>query len=85
MGSYGDVWLQCGFCARAGKCTLEDIDGVTQLNDIDGVGLLCDPCQERGPPHAEYLGKILRHKLTGDSTVFHCIAGFAYSVYFENT
>ena len=59
--------------------------GVSQLSDIDGVGLLCDPCQERGPPHAEYLGKILRHKLTGDSTVFHCIAGFAYSVYFENT
>ena len=47
---------------------------MSQWIDIDGVGLLCDPCQERGPPHAEYLGKILRDKLRGDSAVFHGIA-----------
>ena len=43
MGSDGDSWLRCSWCAAP------------WLRRIDGIGLLCGPCEDRGcPPHYNY-------------------------------
>jgi len=56
-------------------------DGVAPLIDIDGVGLLCDPCYDRScPPHYDYVGRILVSKLGGTTELAHTIANFAYRI-----
>ena len=51
MGSYGDRWLRCAECGRWGKCMLPENlpPDVPSLIDIDGVGVVCDPCLEVRP------------------------------------
>ena len=59
-------------------------EGVAILWDVDGPGLLCDPCQVRGePPHCDYLRKLLRAKfaLGGEEYVLRTIAMYAYPLY----
>jgi hypothetical protein len=77
MGSYGDTWLRCTWCAKWGKCPCF----VILDRDIDGTGTLCDPCYYRGcPPHYEYLGKLLAARLTAAPEVLEAIAAFAYPI-----
>ena len=54
MGSYGDRWLQCTYCGKWGKCLEHPLPiGTPSLLDVDGSGVLCDPCYDRGyPPHS---------------------------------
>ena len=54
MGSYGDAWLQCTYCGKWGKCLEHPLPiGTPSLLDVDGSGVLCDPCYDRGyPPHS---------------------------------
>ena len=65
MGSYGDRWLYCTFCGKRGKNLLHPLPvGTPSLIDIDGTGILCDPCYDRGcPPHYDWLENMLRTKL----------------------
>ena len=70
------------------------IDGVAELTDVDGIGLLCEPCHVRGwPPHYDYLRELLRAKifrippyddlrepLAGED-IMHSIAMYAYPDY----
>jgi len=59
-------------------------EGVVILTDVDGAGLLCDPCYVRGePPHCEYLRKLLMAKfaLAGEEYVLRTIAMYAYPLY----
>ena len=55
-------------------------EGVAILFDVDGIGLLCELCDVRnGPPHYEYLHKLLRAKLADKNQVY-AIANFAYPI-----
>ena len=55
-------------------------EGVAILVDADGIGLLCELCDVRtGPPHYEYLHKLLRAKLADKNQVY-AIANFAYPI-----
>ena len=60
MGSYGDVWLRCRWCARWGKCTYA-LCGAEPLIGVDAVGgVLCEPCINRGcQPHPDWLRRLL--------------------------
>ena len=66
MGSYGDEWVQCEFCDRWGKCTRWWWDYTRDcwadgFFDVDGVGVLCEACLDRGcPPHAADLQALFR-------------------------
>ena len=81
MGSYGDEWLQCALCRRPGKCLLDLPADVAQLIDVDGVGPLCNPCYDRGPPHYAYLERLLKPKLgIANAELVESIANFAYKV-----
>ena len=65
MGSYGDRSLQCTWCGTWGKCMIdEDLPiGTPGLIDIDGIGVLCDPCYYRGyPPHYDWVQNLLKTK-----------------------
>ena len=44
MGSHGDVWLRCSWCAKRGKCLWDLPPDVPPLTDCDGIGQLCDAC-----------------------------------------
>ena len=82
MGSYGDRWMQCSWCNRWGKTVPDNLRPwwVPGLWDIDGIGLLCDTCNDHGfPPHDRYVQAIL--KVSGLSS--ELIAAFAYPVYAE--
>ena len=61
-----------------GKCLADLPEDVPSLIDVDGIGVLCDPCVERGPPHYEYLKKILGAKLGDVANLVESIAEFAY-------
>ena len=65
MGSYGDRWLQCSWCGKWGKCLERPLPiGTPSLIDVDGLGVLCDPCCDRGyPPHYDWLEKMFATKL----------------------
>ena len=67
---------------RSGKCLDDQPADVPQLTDADGVGILCDPCGDRGrPPHYDYLERLLKPKLgTGGAELVGHIADFAYVV-----
>ena len=53
---------------------------VPRLIDIDGVGVLCDPCSDRQwPPHYDYLDHLLGAKLAGPTMVY-AIANFSYPI-----
>ena len=81
MGSYGDAWLHCTWCRRSGKCLLDMPEDVTPLTDIDGIGVLCDPCCHRGcPPHYEYLERLLEPKLGAVAEIAERIINFTYVV-----
>ena len=84
MGSYGYRWLQCSWCDRWGMCTPDDYRPywVPGLTDVDGIGVLCDPCVNRWwPPHAEYLQRLLPVSRTSSEL----IAAYTYPVYAEVT
>ena len=56
-------------------------EGNAPLTDVDGIGLLCDPCLARGrPPHYDYLRKLFRTNfaITVDEYVLVTIAMYAY-------
>ena len=77
MGSHGDSWVQCVWCSIWGQCKYDVPAPYASMIDIDGTGVLCDPCQYRfGPPHYEYLSKVLGVKWS----VAVSIANFAYPV-----
>ena len=81
MGSHGDKWLRCCWCATWGKCLLDAYlpDGAVGLMDVDGVGVLCDPCLERNyPPHYDYLQGLLQTRLSLESAI-ELIADFRFS------
>ena len=48
MGSYGNQLLQCVGCGRWGMCMLPEYipAHMPELWDIDGVGLLCELCND---------------------------------------
>ena len=50
MGGYGDRWVQCTYCRKWGKCSIDLAPNITPLADVDGIGVLCDPCRDRGGP-----------------------------------
>ena len=80
MGSYGRGVLLCEYCARRGQCFGGKKDpGMASLVDVDGIGVLCNPCYYRGPPHFDYLSKVLAAKF-GINIVTDDIATFAYEV-----
>jgi len=84
MGSFGNTWLRCTWCAKWGKCLAELPEDVTPLTDIDMVGQLCDPCYYRFcPPHYDYMKKLLLAKLPMDSELVELIAHFAYPICWE--
>ena len=54
-------------------------DDVPSLCDVDGIGVLCDHCLDRGcPPHYDYLKKILDAKLGAAANLVESVAEFAY-------
>ena len=65
MGSYGDRWLQCTYCGEWGKCLEHPLPiGTPSLLDVDGSGVLCDPCYDRGyPPHYDWVENMFGTKL----------------------
>ena len=78
MGSYGNTWVRCSWCERWGKCTGNPLDPNDMLTDIDGIGVLCDPCYNLGyPPHYDYLWKLLR-SITS-RVLAGRVAAFAYT------
>ena len=79
MGSYGRGVLLCEYCARRGQCCAVIDPGMASLIDVDGIGVLCNPCYYRGPPHFDYLSKVLAAKF-GINIVTDDIATFAYEV-----
>jgi len=88
MGSYGDRWLQCSWCERWGKCLpdagLSLPDDAVGLWDVDGVGVLCDPCCERRcPPHYDRLQGLLQTRLPLKSAI-ELIADFRYSTCYRH-
>ena len=53
MGSYGNIVMNCSWCEALEQCS-------TRRLDVDGVGVICEPCYERGyPPHFSYLSRLL--------------------------
>ena len=53
MGSYGNIVMECSWCRALEQCS-------TGLLDVDGVGVICEPCYRRGyPPHFYYLSRLL--------------------------
>ena len=90
MGSYGDRWLQCCFCEKWGKCLPDGglllPDDAVALWDVDGAGILCDPCLERGyPPHYDYLKGLLQARLGETPELVECIADFAYPTCYRDS
>ena len=80
MGSYGDQWLRCTWCTKWGKCLAYPEPYAASLIDVDGSGVLCDPCYERGwPPHYDKLEMLLAKKLDAASETVRMIAEFAYA------
>ena len=79
MGSYEERLLECCWCRRLG---MDSLTGhrphwVPGLTDIDGIGVLCDPCLDRWwPPHAEYLQRLLPVTRTSSEL----IAAYAYPI-----
>ena len=81
MGSHGAGWHNCEYCDRKGVNQGPIPQGTTILYDVDGVGLLCDPCHDRGwPPHFDYLRELLKGT-TIDESAMHTIAMYAYPKY----
>jgi hypothetical protein len=58
-------------------------EGVAILTDVDGMGLVCDPCYVRGwPPHYDYLRELLRANFAfAGEDILHAIAMYAYPDY----
>ena len=87
MGSYGDRWLRCTWCEKWGKCLWDLPPDITPLLDVDGIGVLCDPCYDRGhPPQYDYIQRLLRAKL-GKPAVCKSglIADFVYKACADQT
>ena len=80
MGSYGDAWLQCTYCGKWGKCLEHPLPiGTPSLLDVDGSGVLCDPCYDRGyPPHYDWLEIMFATKLGGLPLTTIAITEYAY-------
>ena len=77
MASYGDTLLRCSWCGRWRT------DSTPPLTDIDGAGLLCEPCEDRGcPPQYNYAWWLLGSRLSVQSTWL--IANFAYPACVES-
>ena len=73
------LWKRCFWCGKEGKCFW---GFQPTLLDVDGIGLLCEPCHERGwPPHAEYLQMLLRPVLKGDPHLAEIVSEFIYPVF----
>ena len=74
--------MQCSWCKRRGTCQPDDLRPwwVPGLWNIEGIGLLCDKCDDHGdPPHARYLEGLLRTKVSRTSS--ELIAAYTYPVY----
>ena len=82
MGSHGDTWLLCEWCRKGGQCLIDLPADVTPLTDIDGIGVLCDHCCNRGwPPHFDYLERLFQFKFqVQQAELSQRIARFAYAV-----
>ena len=92
MGSWGDRWLQCVWCTRWGKNTEWYWDYASSRyecghTDVDGIGVLCEPCYIRfGPPHCEYIERILRgleSRVPCIAALADEIAQYAYPLYWK--
>ena len=56
-------------------------EDVTPLWDIDGTGVLCEPCDDRScPPHYDYLSKMVGPRLSDNPGLIETIAKFAYPI-----
>ena len=70
MGCYGNIVMECSW-RRAW------LQSVTGLLDVDGLGVICSPCYNRGcPPHYYYLPRLLKVEWP----VAMVIANYAYAV-----
>ena len=77
MGSRGDARMQCAYCEKSGKCLDDVYPPAVSLMDVDGIGVVCDPCDERGyPVHYDYLKGLLQARLS--SEIVEGIADLAY-------
>ena len=89
MGSYGYRWMQCSWCNVWGRVAwpVDTIQPPIVLFDVDGCGLICEPCYDRGwPPHALYVIHVLRRSRASLPTrVAELIAVYAYAAYAEAT
>ena len=62
-------------------------EGTAPLTDVDGIGLMCDPCLGREkPPHDAYLRELFRTKfpIACDGYVLLNIAMYAYPDFEES-
>jgi hypothetical protein len=83
MGSFGDTWLRCSWCRRWGKCIL-DSGSAAPLTHVDGIGVLCGPCQDRAcPPHYDYTWLLLGSRLISVGPTW-LIASYAYPACVES-
>ena len=78
MGSYGARPLQCTWCGKWGKCLVRPLPiGTPSLIDVDGIGVLCDPCFDRQhPPHYDWFENMLKRKIDKESV--STITEYAY-------
>ena len=76
MGSYGDVWLNCAWCGKWGKCPPPYHGACISLIDVDMIGPMCMPCLQRGcQPHPDWLVQLLPFEC--EPEVLNCIAEYA--------
>ena len=83
MGSYGDRVLECTWCTRQGQTLLPEFirAPLVHLWDIDGTGILCHPCDERGePPHYSYIGRLLPQRISALPVVAREITNYLYEL-----
>ena len=56
--------MRCALCSRWGQCNLVLGERIASLLDVDGIGVICIPCYERGwPPQYEYVQRLLQPKM----------------------
>ena len=73
MGSYGDVVLECSTCGQQSKCHVaQHPDKWPKLTDVDGVGLLCEPCLKT-PRFAMYVENRGKATITCIKSLYPCL------------
>jgi hypothetical protein len=84
-GFYEDSWLQCHWCCKWGMSLWPPVlpAGVLPLTDIDGLGYLCDACQDLDEPPlypnaiqrcAQSLEHVMPQSLRGNTSVLATIS-----------